>query len=967
MKKIFTLLCTVICMQIVWSQEHRNVVHDWNEELLQSIRRDFARPTVHARNLWHSSAMMYDIWALTDEEAQPYFTGNEINGFDFDPVEFSWEDDITQQFDEAISYAMYRLIAHRFRFSPGWSIIRSRIRQKMLAKGYDVNFISTDYSNGSGAALGNYIAGRMIVYGLQDGSNESNQYGNQYYATVNPPLVVDDSGNPNLIDPNHWQALTLEQFIDQSGNVINDNTPEFLSPEWGDVDAFALPESAKTVKEKDGATFTFYHDPGPPPMMDTTSAEASKNYREGFEMVLRWSGHLTYKDDVMIDISPASFGNSGTLPDNVEDYYDYYNYDQGGDNGQGHELNPVTGMPYEPQIVSRGDYARILAEFWADGPDSETPPGHWFTILNYVNDHPMLVRNYNGIGEEVDELEWDVKSYFMLAGAMHDSAIATWSVKGYYDYIRPISAIRYMAGKGQSSDPSLPSYHPAGMTLVDGHIELVGMGDPLAGSNNENVGKIKVFTWRGPDYVSSSPTFTADVGWILAEDWWPYQRPSFVTPPFAGYVSGHSTYSRAASDVLTHITGDAFFPGGVGEFQAPANEFLVFELGPSQSITLQWATYRDAADQSGMSRIWGGIHPPADDIPGRKIGSLVATDVVGKAESYFFRDADNDGYLSHVDCNDNNADIYPGAPELCDGLDNDCNGLIDDAIPYYTYFLDADADGFGQSEIDTSTCDTSPPAGYVDNMLDCNDQDSSIHPDALEECDGVDNDCNNQIDDNIPYYTYYLDADADGYGNMAFDTSTCHVDPPTGYVDNSMDCNDQDALINPSSSEVCDDIDNNCNDEIDEDLPLYKYYEDADNDGFGNENEWIEVCEDEPLEGYVINATDCDDTNSGIFPSAEEIPDNTIDEDCNGIDLFKQGKIYPNPLQGDRLTLHIDSDDFVQISWFTSQNKLVRFDEAEAINNQVVLDDITLTKGLYLLLVKTSNAEDLWYKLVVNN
>ena len=118
----------------------------------------------------------------------------------------------------------------------------------------------------------------------------------------------------------------------------------------------------------------------------------------------------------------------------------------------GHDMNPVTGQPYEPQLVPRGDYTRVLAEFWADGPDSETPPGHWFTLINYVNSHPMLEKKYEGVGEIIDDLEWDVKSYFMMGAAMHDSAISTWSVKGYYDYLRPVSAIRYMGDKGQCTD-----------------------------------------------------------------------------------------------------------------------------------------------------------------------------------------------------------------------------------------------------------------------------------------------------------------------------------------------------------------------------------------------------------------------------------------------------------------------------------------------------------------------------------
>jgi hypothetical protein len=135
--------------------------------------------------------------------------------------------------------------------------------------------------------------------------------------------------------------------------------------------------------------------------------------------------------------------------------------------------------------------------------------------------------------------------------------------------------------------------------------------------------------------TSTTDTDVAGVGWILADNWWPYQRPTFVTPPFAGYVSGHSTFSRAASEVMTQITGSAFFPGGVGEFFCPQNEFLVFEDGPSMDVMLQWATYYDASDQTSLSRIWGGIHPPADDLPGRIMGSVIGADAVAKAENYF--------------------------------------------------------------------------------------------------------------------------------------------------------------------------------------------------------------------------------------------------------------------------------------------------------------------------------------------
>lgn len=195
----------------------------------------------------------------------------------------------------------------------------------------------------------------------------------------------------------------------------------------------------------------------------------------------------------------------------------------------------------------------------------------------------------------MDDLEWDVKAYFILGGAVHDAAVAAWGIKGWYDYVRPISAIRAMAARGQSSNPDLPNYNTTGIPLIDGYVELVGENDPLAGRDGVNINKIKLYTWRGPAFVFNPATDIAGVGWILAERWWPYQRPTFVTPPFAGYVSGHSTFSRAAAEVLTMLTGDPFFPGGMGEFFAPKNEFWFLKTG--QAWTLPCSGRRTAMRQ----------------------------------------------------------------------------------------------------------------------------------------------------------------------------------------------------------------------------------------------------------------------------------------------------------------------------------------------------------------------------------
>ncbi len=612
-----------------------SVARQWNEVLLEAIRHDYARPTVHARNLFHTSIALYDAWAAFDDEAKPFFLGNTIGGFECQFEGIVKPQDIKSAREEAMSYAAYRLINHRFKSSPGKKLVRDLSKKLMDDLGYKIALTSTNYKKRSPAALGNYIAKSLIEFGLNDGSNEAKDYKARYYQTGNPMLVPDKRGNPDLEDPNRWQTLGLELLIDQSGNEILTEAPEFIGPEWGNVVPFSLTDRDATIFNRAGNDYRVYHDPGPPPYIDPENGGGlTPEYQWGFELVAIWASHLDPLDSVMWDISPASIGNIAEFPKSLEDYHNFYNFIEGGDRSKGWDINPYTNKPYEPQIVPRADYARVLAEFWADGPDSETPPGHWFTILNYVSDHPKLEKRLGGKGEILSDLEWDVKSYFTLGGAMHDAAISAWSIKGWYDYIRPISAIRYMASQGQSTSPDLPNYSPAGLPLIEGYIEQITERTGL-GQNPKNIGKIKLKTWRGPDFILHPETDVAGVGWILADDWWPYQRPTFVTPPFAGYVSGHSTYSRAAAEVMTLFTGDEFFPGGMGEFHAKKNEFLIFENGPSVDVTLQWATYRDASDQTSLSRIWGGIHPPADDIPGRIIGEKIGIDAYNFALSFF--------------------------------------------------------------------------------------------------------------------------------------------------------------------------------------------------------------------------------------------------------------------------------------------------------------------------------------------
>jgi len=614
----------------------QSVGRQWNEALLDAIRISTPRPTVHARNLFHTSVALYDAWAAYDDSASTYLLGQNVSGFEcpFDSVSAA-SSPITLKADreEAMSYAAYRLLNHRFENSPNADRVHASFDRLMNRLGYNPSYESANYANGSPAALGNYLADCLIEFGLQDGANEQNNYASYAYKPYNSdPLIPVLTGNPNIHDLNRWQPLALQVSYDENGNVISGEPRKFLSPEWGSVAPFALSNEDRAIYVRNDYEYWVYHDPGAPPLLGISSL---LEYQWGFALVSVWSSQLDPNDGVMWDISPATLGNYVDDVHNWTQYRDVYDLHEGGYRARGYEINPKTGEPYEPQLVPRGDYTRAIAEFWADGPTSETPPGHWFTILNYVHDHPEFERRFAGQGEIIDDLEWDVKAYLTLGGAVHDAAVTAWGIKGWYDYIRPISAIRGMGDRGQCTDPNLPNFSLDGLPLMDGYIEMVEPGDPLAGPNGENINKVKVKAWRGPSYIEDPDTDYAGVDWILSENWWPYQRPTFITPPFGGYISGHSAFSRASAEVLTLLTGDPFFPGGLGEYSFTKNEYLVFEEGPSVDMKLQWATYRDASVQTSLSRIWGGIHPPQDDMPGRIIGQKIGADAFEHARALF--------------------------------------------------------------------------------------------------------------------------------------------------------------------------------------------------------------------------------------------------------------------------------------------------------------------------------------------
>ena len=573
-----------------------SIARRWNEQAIGAIRRDLPRPVVHARNLFHTAAAMWDAWAAYDDTADGVFTTERQTA--------ATPDDLASARREAVSYAAYRLLMQRYQAATGGATSVACFRAFMTALGYDPD--DAIATGDTPRALGNRIGQAIIAATIDDGANETRDYADTTgFTSVNPPLIVDQPG-VTLVDPGLWQPLNLALAETQNGIITPAGVQGYIGTNWGQVTPFALTRPSLDAP---------YHDAGPPPAWDQPEMQL------WIGDLLQKAAALDHTDGQTLDISPATLGNN-TL---------------GANDGAGRPLNPVTAAPYAAQVVPRGDFARVLAEFWADGPKSETPPGHWFVIANDVAGQAAATRQLFGAGSPLDPLSWDVHMYLALGGAVHDAAITSWEQKRRYTALRPISTVRYLAQLGQSSEPDQPDYDARGLPLIPGVVERITGDSSAPGERHERlrnyVGQLAVRSWRGEpgDRVNE----VGGVGWIRAIDWIPYQRRTFVTPAFPGFTSGHSTFSRAAAEVLAALTGSPYFPGGLGQYLAPAGRYLVFEDGPSVDVTLQWATYFDAADQAGQSRIYGGIHLQVDDLAGRITGSAIGLQAVARARSYF--------------------------------------------------------------------------------------------------------------------------------------------------------------------------------------------------------------------------------------------------------------------------------------------------------------------------------------------
>ena len=211
------------------------------------------------------------------------------------------------------------------------------------------------------------------------------------------------------------------------------------------------------------------------------------------------------------------------------------------------------------------------------------------------------------------------------------------------------------------------------------------------------------------------------------------------------------------------------------------------------------------------------------------------------------------------DCNDANGNIYPGATEICNGVDDDCDTQVDEGVKM-TYYRDADSDSYGAPGITTQAC--SAPAGYVADSTDCNDGSAAVHLTM----------------------TGYVDQDGDTYTTGGAVALCTNGTLPAGYaaVQKGTDCNDANANIYPGATEICNGVDDDCDTQVDEGVNT-TYYRDADSDSYGNPGVTTQACS--APAGYVANSTDCNDASAAIHPGATEICGDGIDQDCSGGDL----------------------------------------------------------------------------------
>ncbi len=503
--------------EITVENDNPTAVVLWNRAIREAVINENPGPTIASRAYGILNTAIYDAYAA--------YEGRPISTQLGDVLQRPESENTEANKTEALSYAAYQAAIELF---PEQQEVFDQLMEEL---GFDPNVVSFDPTTAAG--IGNISAQALLEVRSQDGSNslgdDPNGDGTPFSDTTGytSPNSPDDL---EIID-----RFQLQNVEDLDGAITR--TQEFLTPQWGGVDGFAL-ESGDQFR------------PGPPIPFIKEGVEATVNLD---------AKTITLADGTELEISRDLIGSVIN-----EEFIE-----------QAENIIEVS--------ANLTDEQKIIAEFFEDGGGSSFPPGN-----SLIEGEIISARDDNSLDE-------DVQLFFALGNAQLDAGIAAWDAKTFYDYARPVTAIRGL-----------------------GELGLIGEFD-------EELGGYAIEAYAGPGNGTQR---------ILATDFISYQLPgSDLSPPFAEYVSGHSTFSAAAGVVLREFTGSDDF--GVAIDFAPNSSRFEPEVTPGEDgVSLEFDTFDDWADGSGISRIYGGIHFEQGDLEGRALGRRVGIEVIDAARNY---------------------------------------------------------------------------------------------------------------------------------------------------------------------------------------------------------------------------------------------------------------------------------------------------------------------------------------------
>ncbi|MEM7162200.1 MAG: MopE-related protein [Bacteroidota bacterium] len=418
-------------------------------------------------------------------------------------------------------------------------------------------------------------------------------------------------------------------------------------------------------------------------------------------------------------------------------------------------------------------------------------------------------------------------------------------------------------------DPVIPNSILTMNSLISAAIVNSGIQGTLE-PEWTNLPNLKLLDLRFNEYSGSIPfewnTFPnldflliADnqIDGVIPEGWGNF-NPNFIFSIRNNNFTG--CYPSSLNNL--NITSDnLFFTIDIGQIPPTA-----VDLGNNFDGT--WADFVDNGTNTCGPEICDGIDNDNNLLIDDNVGSIWFADNdgdgFGTTSSPLLACVQPAGYVSNtLDCDDSNPNVFFGNTEICDGIDNNCDGLIDEGLSNLTWYLDNDGDGYGDDSNTITNC--LAPIGYIAIGGDCNDSDSSINPDAIELCDGIDNNCDGQIDEGLSIFTWYLDNDGDGFGDDTNTVSNCQA--PPGYIAIGGDCDDNNSAINTDAIEICDGIDNNCDGQIDEGF-------DADNDGIAD---CADNCPDTPNNDQTDSDGDGLGDACSSIGNCQNIPNNSTE------------------------------------------------------------------------------------------